>query len=234
MRQHRTLVDDAPQGAFQRTFALVRSGLSLRRAYRRQATAREPAAIVILNDRADSIARRAESLAETGREDAQAVADLVKLAGRHMRDLRGAALSFQQDGWDQESRVADHARRLIEAALSGQPVAPVGAEAEKLFRQLDAWDREDRPTRFRQLVQHEPELAAIEAAVRSGEYGHVGADETTWGPDERERVGTLRLRVEALIGPGGRHADHPVLRSAGVGADALFHLVELMQNRSDK
>ena len=209
-----------------RMVAMLFLGRKLQRTYRHQLDTSNNPEVVILNDRAKAIVDRAQALADAGREDAEAITELKELAGRHDHDLRVAVASFRQDGRDRESRLADRARRLLEAAASGEPIRPAGEDAEYRFRQLEEWHAVDQPARFRQLAAIEPRLARLEGEARSGRYGLPGPDPLHMSPDDPRHIGR---ELNHLLGPDGAHKDHPLLGTAFVASDTARYLWELTE-----
>jgi hypothetical protein len=141
--------------------------------------------------------------------------------------LRVAALSFRQENRDRESRVADRARRLLEAAASKEPVAPVSDEAEEMLRQFDQLGDLDRAGRFALLAEREPRLAELKAEVLSGRYGKFpeGYD----GQDMWAQLGHVEQRMYELVGSRAMHPADALLRSDSVAQDAYYHLWDLME-----
>jgi hypothetical protein len=78
--------------------------------------------------RSSQLRALAFDLAEAGRDDQDAVAELVRVAGRHPKELRRAAATIRADGRAEEELVAFRANRLLVSAASGQPVGPISAE----------------------------------------------------------------------------------------------------------
>lgn len=89
-----------------RLLAVVGRGPALRRGYRGQSDSTDDApSIVMLNDRSKVLVELARELANEGRNDAGAVAELVTAANRHQRDLRMARRACQFNGRHHEMRV---------------------------------------------------------------------------------------------------------------------------------
>lgn len=116
-----------------RLLAVVRPGPALRRGYRGQSDSTDDApTIVMLNDRSKALVELARELANEGRDDAGAVAELVTAANRHRRDLRMARRACQFNGRHHEMGVENLAYRLLDAAISGSPVEPASPLRSRL------------------------------------------------------------------------------------------------------
>jgi hypothetical protein len=97
--------------------------------------------------RSSQLRELAFDLAEVGREDPEAIGELVKAAGRHNKELRRAAATIRADGRTDEDLVAFRANRLLVAAASGRSVEPITAE------QLESFAKK------RELADVAPEIA---------------------------------------------------------------------------
>jgi hypothetical protein len=83
---------------------------------------REDPGIVALSDQAAKVADHAFELAESGREDDQAVAELVALAQGSRRTLENAERSSRQEARHTEDENFNRANRLLVAAVNGKSV----------------------------------------------------------------------------------------------------------------
>lgn len=80
---------------------------------------------VLLDEQSSALLQRAQDLALNGREDAGAVEELVRMASGNRRSLQLGALGARQWGQHRDYSSSNRAHRLLEAALSGGPVAAV-------------------------------------------------------------------------------------------------------------
>jgi len=94
----------------------------------------EDAGIVGLGPRASKVADRASALAESRREDEQAVAELVALAGGRRRTLERAERFSRQDASHCEDPTANRMHRLLVAAIHRRPVEPPTSDQEHIFK----------------------------------------------------------------------------------------------------
>lgn len=173
------------------------------------------------NERCAILAERAELLANQGREDEGALAELRTLAGKHLRDARAAALWFAEGCWNRESRQADRAYRLLMAVANENAVVAASSDALELFDRVDSLLALSHPEAFGALVKLEPRLAAVAQEAESGELGYrVDAPdfENAHTRSERDLVvqqarryersqSLLDRRLDALVGPRAELAD---------------------------
>jgi hypothetical protein len=139
--------------------------------------------IISLDGRSKTVLERAKQFARDGRDDQDAVAELRALA-RSKRKLRKADRATRFRGLHHERRVTNLSHRLLEAAATGQPVAPVTAEDQERIEAVESLIRLSPQQQWARLVQLQPTLPDLEAAVRAGEFG--------------ARPGWLAARHEAL------------------------------------
>jgi hypothetical protein len=126
--------------------------------------------VVWQTPRSSQLRALAFELAEAGRDDPEAIGELVRAAGRHPKELRRAAATIRADGLTEEEVVAFRANQLLVAAASGRTVEPMSAE--KL-----AWFAEKRHL-ARVPSEVDPQLTAgTEPAAMGVEPGDIEASE---------------------------------------------------------
>jgi hypothetical protein len=199
--------------------AMLKTGRALQKMYHDQTESEEDAPRnVTLNDRSRRIAHLAQSLARSGREDDNAVAEIQAAARNHRDDLRVAALYARQDGLHHESPVKNRTHRLLQAALNDTAVAPPDAADRARLELVARFENLPEDGQWAELVSREPRLAELEGDIRSGRAAHFMPseelqDELRSGfkglPDDHRRALTDwaaaaevgRQRLEALVGP---------------------------------
>jgi hypothetical protein len=209
-----------PLSVPKRVLTLFRLGLRLRDAYRKQTEEQGVPKVVMLNDRSHQIRDLAIDLATNEREDEGAVAELVALTGRHRHDAEVAALDLCTQNKCHESHTYNRAYRLLQAAITSEPVAqPTPADVALMEAVKDLPDAPEAI--FRALVIKEPRLKEVETLVRSGELGtRIDTDLPTLPIEQRravardwlERHETMRKRLLPLVGPEAE-VDDLALRS---------------------
>jgi hypothetical protein len=104
-------------------------------------------------------------LVDSGRDDRDAVQELVRVAGSHRTELRRAAASIRQEGYVEEDEARNRANRLLMAAASGEPPQPLNDEQTRWFR--DVKELRDAPVHeaFAKLATVEPALGALDEYV---------------------------------------------------------------------
>jgi hypothetical protein len=125
--------------------------------------------VVWQTDRSSQLRILAFDLADVGREDPDAINELVRVAGRHPKELRRAAATIRADGLADEDLVGFRANRLLIAAASGRNPEPVSAE------QLARFSRKEEHT-------DEPGLLDPSTATLTGlatEHREPGGGEVT-------------------------------------------------------
>jgi hypothetical protein len=218
---------------------MISATRALRRSHREQDLDEESPAHGLLSEQASNILERARELAGEGREDREAVGDLIDLAGRDQQALKEAALGARQWGAHHDHRNANLAHRLLQAAIDDGPVSALTESERERFALFDefvdlpidvAWDR---------LVAQESRLAGLEREVHAGMFsGKHGATELHALPqDEARRVAMdlqgkrreLNGRLRPLVGPESDQGDQ-LLSSF----DALQVAVNYLADLSDK
>jgi len=158
--------------------------------------------VVWHTDRSSRLRALAFRSAAEGRDDTEAVRELVRVAGRHAKELRRAAATIRVDAWVDEDLAAFRANRLLVAAATGRPVESVSAERLAWFgrvRALADVPPEEAPlaVAFAELVALEPALAELEVEVRA----MVGSTEFAAMDGERRDgavAGACDDRLEAI------------------------------------
>ncbi len=184
--------------------------LGMRLAIRAQRKADAPE-IVILNDKASRVVKRAEALAREGRLDEDAVAELRREAGRSRHALTDARQNFRARGEHLEWRHYNRAVRLLDAAISKTPVAredPAHTERLDVLERLSGLDRE---VAFNELAAREPRLLTVRDKITS-----LPAKPWPRSPGEMSEDWMLTKPIFNEIRPlvGSERADHdPVLAS---------------------
>jgi hypothetical protein len=136
-----------------------------------------------------------------------------------------------------ESRERDRTQRLLKAAASDGQVEPVDAvDADKFDTLARVFDpQRPRADVWSDLTAREPQVGALEAAVRAGEYGFEKIPERPTGAQlkdpewlrqrgEQAQAGLeLMARRGEILGPQSGNAD-PVIRSRTAFQFAYWHL----------
>jgi hypothetical protein len=126
---------------------------------------------------------------EAGRGDEEAVVALLALAGQTGdadRILRIALRALPRQDW------SHHARRLLVAALSGEPAAPPDPAVERRLAEARAWLALPHDQKWASLVARAPELEALVAE-------RVAASGDAWLDGDAQLVG----RASRLLGGTG-------------------------------
>jgi hypothetical protein len=210
--------------------ALIRAGWAFRKGFRGQDLDAESPEFVMFDERSSAILKRARDLAADGREDQDAVAELKALAGRHRRALRLAALGARQWGRHRESSLRNLAHRLLQSAVTGDPVEAVGAGEREQLAVLDHFAELDRDDAWQTLVAREPQLRELEADARVGRFGRLsrGIEDVIATEEKREIAreglrGMIELdkRLTPLVGPKSGQGD--VLLESHIALECARH-----------
>src|SRR5437660_883508 len=145
---------------------------AFRRATKRQD--RDRPEIVSLNAKSKPVLDHAQQLGRDGREDAQAVAELRALASNGRRTLRQAQRASRFGGYHHELRQANLAHRLLEAAVTRNPVAAITPEDQKRLETVEAFDSLSLSEQWAGLTIRQPLLIELEADVQAGRAGEAG------------------------------------------------------------
>jgi hypothetical protein len=191
---------------------------------------------VVLRDRAADILERARVLAAENREDPDAVNDLLALSSRDRRALQEAALGARQWGAHKDHGDANRAHRLLQAAITGKPLAPSTTRERERFAILDDFADLTTDDAWNQLTELEPRLADLEGEVRTGRFsrGHAATELHALGRDEARRAAVelrgarrdLNASIRVLVGPDSEQED-PLASSFIAFQVASDHLAAL-------
>ena len=224
-----------PLSAPKRVLALLGLGVAIHRTYKTQTKKGEVPNGVLLNERSNQIRNRAIELATDEREDDSAVAELVALTGRHRHDAEVAALDLCTENRCHESRTYNRAYRLLEAAITSEPIPPPTDADVVLMGVVGHLRQLPQDVLFRELAAKEPRLDEVEALVRSGELGApIDTSILNLRDEERrefarnmlERHEELRKRLLPLVGPEAE-VDDLALRSHFARSSVELYLQEL-------
>src|SRR5438132_6363705 len=126
-----------------------------------------------LNAKSKPVLDHAQQLGRDGREDAQAVAELRALASNRRRTLRQAQRASRFGGYHHELRQANLAHRLLEAAVTRNPVAAITPEDQKRIETVEAFDSLSLSEQWAGLTILQPLLIELEADVQAGRFGEI-------------------------------------------------------------
>ena len=195
-----------------------------------QRTDPEDAGIVALSDNAAKVADRAFDLADAGREDARAVAELVALAGDSKRTLETAERFSRQGARHCEDPKFNRAHRLLVAATSGNSVEPPSPDEKRAFKIVTEFRALPPAKGWELLISREPRLAERESDTKQGVF--TTAVPTRADPVlqslARERVlaaSELGDRLRELVGPLAQSGD-PLIKTRAASAFAMSHLAD--------
>jgi hypothetical protein len=212
---------------------LIKAGLALRKGFRGQDLDAERPEFVMHDEKSRAILDLAQDLAADEREDDDAVAEIRKLAGRNQFALRLAALGARQWGQHREATIPNLAHRLLQAAITGKPVAQLTRDERERLQELDDFAELDRDEAWRTLVDREPRLRELDDEAKAGDFG---GPLTRWDETlprlEQQQIARKRLegmqrlneRVEPLLGPESGSED-TLLRTHIALEAARMHLL---------
>ncbi len=202
-------------------FMLVQA---LKREYRHQLNDEErPPEFAMLNDRANRIQQRAVELAVEHASDADAVRTLTELAGRHTRDLRAAAHALRRSDRNREFPVADRAYRLLQAAITREPVSRPNTEEQARLDMFAEFRDKPLSEQFRILAEREPALRQVaDELAASGWNGHE--------PTSQYFAALTRLRQVVGIRASN---DDPLIRSGTASNSASRYLTATARQRGE-
>lgn len=151
------------------------------------------------------------SLASSEREDADAVEELRRAAGRlrGRQRLAEAAKNLSTSRFKDETELGDRVYRLLHAAASEAAVEPLTPERAEFFRGMRTLQG-DREEVWERMTQAIPALRDLEADVTAA------AATRPDDHDEAVRVWRVLLdrRLRPLVGPQAESLGDPVLRTA--------------------
>jgi hypothetical protein len=207
---------------------LIRLGIGLQKHYRDQLFVEgDPRDFVVLNDHSRAIRDRARELSAEDREDDEAVRELSTMGRRHERDLKVAELAARERGAHLQSREANLAQRLLQAAVSGSHVRPVDPEELELIERCEAFGQLSNEEAFSALSQIEPELRTLETDAKEGRLGrrhtlelmraarlpHDQLDEASreelrgYARESLQASEALKRRLDPLVGPDAQRGN---------------------------
>ncbi len=206
----------------------------------REATADDftPEGVASLDVRAKRIYEASLGLAgDDTWNDARAVAELLRLTGRHRDSLRAAEIRSRQGGDYQDFPIENRAQRLLKAALTGEAVAPTTPEDAWRFEIVGRFEELDDHEAWRQLCERAPALTDLANEVSSQptpprDYFRHPLDENHLRmlQEHIERDNALGRRLDTLLGPRSS-ADDVLLRSAYARSFAADYLHQLQTGR---
>jgi len=170
-------------------------------------------------DRTRAVRRIALRLAEEGREDAGAVKELKDAASWRPKELRRAAATFREDGWNVEDITCNRANRLLLAAATGEPVPTLTETEKEWFRTLEVLQHLPVDAAFSRLVVMEPDLALlsheVETAAEQRDPDDEGYEDRTWN--------LIWDRCNVLVGLESQ-STQPLIRTMIAKGIAFDHL----------
>jgi hypothetical protein len=130
--------------------------------------------------------------------DAVGVAELVRRADLHRDALRVAEINSRNGRTYLDLEIENRAQRLLEAAVSGEPVKPVSAEDRQRFEVI--WALAELPVeeKWDTLVRAVPALRTLVDGIRSA-TGH--------GQLSKEELDRVMETVASLVGPRSGTSD---------------------------
>jgi hypothetical protein len=193
----------------------------------------EDPGFVAVSDRAVEVAEHASDLAESGREDDQAVAELVALAQGSKRTLENAERFSRQGARHCEDENDNRANRLLVAAVNGKSVQPASLEAKQLFEIVEGFHALPQASAWESLVSREPRLAELESETRRGAFTRavpvIRKTDPVLQHMARQRVlagSELGDRLRELVGPRAAATD-PLITSRAAFESALAYLASV-------
>jgi len=160
-------------------------------------TDRDRPEIVSTNAKSKAVLDCAKQLADEGREDQHAVAELRASASNRRRTLRQAERASRFMGSHHELSRANLANRLLKAALAREAVpSPPTVRDKARIEAVENFNRLARDQQWALLTQLQPALVELESDVRAGRFGEI----TT--RDGRQEVMT---QLRPLVGPSSGH-----------------------------
>lgn len=170
--------------------------------------------------------------------DDAAVAELLRLAGRHRDALRVAEINARHGGTFVDLYVENRAQRLLEAALTGHPVRQLGPDEEQRINTLDTFAELAPQEAWAELVRLIPplDLIAAEIVKEASTDPASNDDQTASRPRRRASAWTgtqiedLQKQVNLLVGPGSNSKD-VIGSSVYARTCALNHLLLLRHSK---
>lgn len=139
-------------------------------------TDRDRPEIVSTNAKSKAVLNRAKQLADEGREDQPAVAELRASASNRRRTLRQAERASRFMGYHHEISRANLANRLLKAALAREAVPPSATARDRArIEAVENFNRLARDQQWALLTQLQAALLELERDVRGGRFGEITA-----------------------------------------------------------
>jgi hypothetical protein len=191
--------------------------------------------IVSTNTKSKAALNRAKQLADEGREDKPAVAELRASASNRRRTLRQAERASRFMGYHHELSRANLANRLLKAALAREAVPSPPTDRDKArIEAVENFNRLARDQQWALLTQLQPALLELESDVRAGRFGEITTRDYAFLRDRtsiQETAGGGRRRVATLTSsdPPPTEEQMQKLRRQGDGREELMtHLRALV------
>ncbi len=208
--------------SFRRLPSLLRLGVILRRAYKRQDLDQETPTLVALTPASSETLARAHILAESGREDREAISELRALSSGNARTLREAALGARQRGQHRESSWADLTHRLLQAAIHNTSIVRLNNDDRSRLQSFDDFASMPVGSKWASLTDLEPRLLGLVDDACDGQFGRTTQPDELrdLSPDQKRQATTAQIigrrrlndRLVSLVGPQSR-TDNPLIRS---------------------
>jgi hypothetical protein len=189
-------------------------GFALLRTIARKQRDRDHPTVVLYSKRTSALVDKALSMANEGREDENAVRELVVAARRRQGELRRAAAALRHQGWVDDSEEHDRANRLLLAAADRQPVPPLTPERQEWFRLLRSLQEGPVDTGYALLASRQPALHDLEDEVREAanrKAASLSKDSVAQRTEALWEV--VGERFKSLVGPEATDAPDPLLRT---------------------
>jgi hypothetical protein len=123
------------------------------------------------NPRAEKIAEQATALVEGGATDKEVLDQVTEMARGKTRDLRIACTLVRQDGvWIEEAE-PNRVVRILNSAVSGEPVAAPRPEQAARFAPVAEFNALDPDVAYEDLRSLVPKLTEVESTYRSAFRG---------------------------------------------------------------
>jgi hypothetical protein len=164
--------------------------------------------------------------------DADAVKELLRVAGRHHEALEMAEIVSRREGRYLDFPIENRAQRLLNAAATGHPVELPSETDRRRFALVDAFDELPAEEAWQRLAAAVPELEELAEQRKAGTFeappellnrsSPIGVRAAA----SQAHFGTLRelwVRLDFLLGPRSGQAD-PLLGSAYARQFALEYL----------
>jgi hypothetical protein len=191
-------------------------------------TDRDRPEIVSTNAKSKAVLNCAKQLADEGREDQPAVAELRASASNRRRTLRQAERASRFMGYHHELLRANLANRLLQAALAREagPSPPTTRDKARI-EVVENFNRLARDQQWALLTQLQPALLELESDVRAGRFGEVTTRDYDFLKDrtsieETADGGHRRVVTLSSSDPRPTEAEMQKLRQQGDGREELM------------